>query len=220
MTEHLTAAQTAALPTGPAQAARGFTLFEMIVVIVITGLMGAVLMQGFSIVLATRLSVTSTIADLQTIVINQNIPVDPLRGILPDYRNNPNQFKGQARTMSGQTLRPLLSPGGAPTPFKMSLDYEAGSNQTVLTYEEPGLAKTELARWPGSGQSFKYRDISGDWQASWPPQASTSQTPWLIWIDTGSDVANMTPLIAAVSGPHDRVTRLEDSPFASSFPRQ
>jgi prepilin-type N-terminal cleavage/methylation domain-containing protein len=193
---------------------RGFTLFEMIVVIVITGLMAAVLLQGLSMVLRTRLSVSSTIADLQTVVVGQNVPVDPLRGILPDYSNNPNQFKGQARTMSGQTLRPLLSPPGAPTPFKMSLDYDGGSNQTVLTYEEPGRAKTELARWPGSDQSFKYRDVSGDWQSSWPPQASTSQTPWLIWIDTGPTAA---PLVAAVSGPHDRVTRLEDSPFASAI---
>lgn len=194
--------------------ARGFTLFEMIVVIVITGLMAAVLMQGLGLVLRTRLSVTNTISDLQTVVIAQNIPVDPLRGVVPDYTNNPNTFQGQPRAISGQTLRPLLSPGGAPTPFKMTMEYDGGSNQTVLTYEEPGRPKTELARWPGNQQSFKYRDVTGTWQPSWPPQASTSQTPWLIWIDTGAIAA---PLIAAVSGPHDRVTRLEDSPFASAI---
>lgn len=195
--------------------ARGFTLFEMIVVIVITGLMAAVLLQGLSMVLRTRLSVTNTIADLQTVVISQNIPIDPLRGILPDYRNNPNQFRGQPRSMNGQTLRPLLSPLGSPTPFKMSLDYDGGNNQTVLTYEEPGRPKAELARWPGNGQSFKYRDVTGDWLSSWPPQASVSQTPWLIWIDIGATTA--PPLVAAISGPHDRVTRLQDSPFASAI---
>ncbi len=195
---------------------RGFTLFEMIVVMVISSLMAAVLMQGFSMVLGTRLSVNNTIADLQTVVISQNVPVDPLRGILPDYKDNPNQFRGQPRTMTGQTLRPLLSPAGAPTPFTMTLDYDSSANQTVLTYEEPGRAKTEIGRWPGNESSFKYRDINGAWQTSWPPQASTSQTPWLIWIDIGTATS---PLIAAVSGPHDRVTRLEDSPFANMSPK-
>ena len=190
---------------------KGFTLFETLVVLVITALMGAVLMQGFGIVLATRLSVTNTIANLQDTVLKQNIPVEPLRGILPDYKANPNEFHGQARVLNGQTLRPLLSPPGAPTPFKMTLDYDGARNMTALVYEEPGRPKTELAQWPGSSQSFKYRDIAGEWVSVWPPQASTSQTPWLIWIDVGQGLA---PLIASVAGPHDRVTRLQDSPFA------
>ena len=192
----------------------GFTLFEMIVVVVITGLMGAVLMQGFGIILATRLSVTNTIADLQETVLSQNILVDPLRGILPDYKNNPNQFRGQARTLGGQTLRPLLSAPGSPTPFTMTLDYDSSADATALIYEEPGRPKTELARWSGNSQAFKYRDLTGPWVPAWPPQASTSQTPFLIWLDTGGPT--LAPLIASVAGPHDRVTRLEDSPFANA----
>jgi len=189
---------------------RGFTLFEMLVVLVITGLMGAVLMQGFSIILATRLSVSNNIANLQDLILNHNIPVDPLRGLLPDYQSNPNQFRGQARTLVGQTLRPLLSPPGAPTPFTMTMDYDGNSGTTTLIYEEPGRGKAELARWPGSAQSFKYRDLEGEWQPAWPPASSSSQTPWLIWIDAGP---TLTPLVAAVAGPHQRVQRLQDSPF-------
>ena len=199
---------------GSRRSGRGFTLFEMIVVVMITGLIGAVLMQGFGIVLATRLSVTNTIANLQSIILNKNIPIDPLRGLLPDYKKNPNQFRGQARALSGQTLRPLLSPAGAPTAFKMTMDYDTVHDTTTLIYEEPGRTKAELAHWPGSDQSFKYRDLGGNWVPAWPPQASTSQTPWLIWIDIGGSAA---PLIAAVAGPHDRITRMEDSPFPNSF---
>jgi len=190
---------------------RGFTLFEVLVVLVITGLMGAVLMQGFSIVLGTRLTVNATIENLQETILTKNIPLDPLRGLLPDYTSNPNQFSGQARTLSGQTLRPLLSPHGAPTPFKMSMDFDSGRNITTLVYEEPGRGRASLAQWAGSTQSFKYRDIEGVWQPVWPPPTSVSQTPWLILIDAGPSIA---PLIASVSGPHDRVQRLQDSPFA------
>ena len=194
---------------------KGFTLFEMIVVFVITGLMSAVIMQGFSIVLASRLSVSSAIENLQQVVLGQNIPVDPLRGLLPDYRNNPHQFRGQARTLTGQTMRPLLSPHGAPTPFTMTMEYDGSTNLTTLIYEEMGRPKTALAQWSGNGQSFKYRDLTGPWEVTWPPLASTSQTPWMVWIDIGPSFA---PLVAAVAGPHDRVTRLEDMPAGFGGP--
>ncbi len=190
----------------------GFTLFETLVVLVITTLMGAVLMQGFSGVLAARVSVSNNIANLQEAILAQNIPVDPLRGIVPDYKNNPNQFRGQSRTLSGQTLRPLLSPAGTPTPFKMTLDYDSGRDLTILLYEETGRKSVELARWRGNSAAFKYRDLAGQWESVWPPPKSTSQTPWLIWIDAG---ASSAPLLASVAGPHDRVTRLQDSPFAN-----
>lgn len=195
----------------PSPSAMGFTLFEMIVVFVITGLMGAVLMQGFSIVLASRLSVSNAIENLQVVVLSQNIPIDPLRGLIPDYRDSPQQFRGQARTLAGQTLRPLLSPPGAPTPFSMTLDYDAGKNLTTLVYEETGRPKASLAQWPGNGQTFKYRDVSGPWLSAWPPAAATSQTPWVIWIDAGP---SLSPLVAAIAGPHQRISRLEDLPFA------
>ncbi len=194
---------------------KGFTLFEMIVVFVITGLMSAVVMQGFSIVLASRLSVSNAIENLRQVVLGQNIPIDPLRGLLPDYNNNPNKFRGQARTLTGQTMRPLLSPPGAPTPFTMTMEYEAGTNLTTLMYQETGRPKTALAQWPGNGQSFKYRDLTGPWESVWPPPASTSQTPWMVWIDIGPTFA---PLVAAVGGSHDRVTRLEDMPMFGTTP--
>lgn len=187
----------------------GFTLFEVLVVLVITGLMGAVLMQGFGIILATRLSVANTISNLQEVVLSQNIAVDPLRGVLPDYEKNPNVFRGQARVLSGQTMRPLLSASGAPTPFKMTLDSDSGGS-IALVYEEPGRPKAELARWVGTNVEFKYRDLTGGWSSVWPPPAGTPQTPWLIWIDAGPSLA---PLIAAVDGAHTRVLRLEDTPL-------
>ncbi len=194
-------------------AAAGFSLFEMLVVLVITSLMGAVLMQGFGIILATRMSVSNTISNLQQVVLSQNIIVDPLRGILPDYEKNPNQFRGQSRNLSGQTLRPLLSPSGAPTPFKMTLDFDSSSGAMTLIYEEPGRPKAELARWVGNTAEFKYRDITGPWASNWPPPSGSPQTPWLIWIDIGPSLA---PLIASIDGPHTRVTRLEDMPFFQS----
>lgn len=196
-------------------ATKGFTLLEMLVVFVITGLMSAVLMQGFGAILTTRLSVANAISNLQDVILSQNIMIDPLRGVLADYENSPYVFRGQERTLSGETLRPLLSPQGAPTPFKMTLDYDVNANTTTLNYEEPGRPAVALRQWAGNVPTFKYRDIRGPWGAVWPPpMTGTSQTPWLIWIDTGAALA---PLVASVGGSHKKVPRLDELiPGASS----
>ena len=192
--------------------AAGFTLFEMIVVLVISSLMAAVLMQGFGAVLSTRLSVSNAIDDLQETVLVQNILVDPLRGVIPDHSEGANEFRGQPRTLSGQTLRPLLSALGAPTPFKMTLDYDQSRDATILVYEESGRPKVEIGRWSGNSPTFKYRDSVGSWEENWPTETSRSQTPWLIYLDVGP---TLIPLVAAVSGPHQRVPRPQDLPFGT-----
>jgi prepilin-type N-terminal cleavage/methylation domain-containing protein len=189
---------------------RGFTLFEVLVVMVITGMISAVLMQGFSIVLNTRLSVADKISNLQGVVVSQSVITEPIRGIVPDDTKDPVPFKGQARMLSGRTVRPLLSPPGVPTFFTLSLENESGG--TKLVYEERGMPKTDLAHWPGNGPTFKYRDFNGSWLSAWPPTGSVSQTPWLIWIDGGPTLA---PLVVSLLGSHRPATRFEDLPFVN-----
>ncbi len=190
--------------------ARGFTLFEVLVVLVITGMISAVLMQGFSIVLGTRLSVADKIGDLQSLVISQNVVTEPIRGIVPDDSKEPKVFNGQARMLSGRTVRPLLSPPGIPTSFTLTLENETGG--TKLVYEERGMPKADIAHWQGNAPTFKYRDFKGGWLSSWPPLGTVSQTPWLIWIDTGPTSA---PLIISLLGSHRPAVRLEDLQFVT-----
>jgi prepilin-type N-terminal cleavage/methylation domain-containing protein len=186
---------------------RGFTLFEVLVVLVITGMISAVLMQGFSIVLGTRLAVADKIENLQGVVVNQSIITEPIRGIVPDASKEPTPFSGQPRSLSGRTVRPLLSPPGVPTFFTLTLENESGG--TKLVYEERGSAKADIAHWPGNGPTFKYRDLRGAWLSTWPPPGNVSQTPWLIWIDDG---ATSAPWIISVLGSHRPPTRIEDLP--------
>jgi prepilin-type N-terminal cleavage/methylation domain-containing protein len=192
---------------------RGFTLFEVLVVMVITGMISAVLMQGFGIVLSTRLTVGNKLVDLQSIVVNQSVITEPLRGIVPDDTKDPIPFKGQPLTLSGRTVHALLSAPGIPTDFTLTFENELAGSK--LVYEEKGRPKVDLAHWPGGNPTFKYRDFSGNWLSTWPPQGTVSQTPWLIWIDGGSTLA---PLVVAVQGPHRPQVRMEDLPFANSSP--
>jgi prepilin-type N-terminal cleavage/methylation domain-containing protein len=194
--------------TGRDAERRGFTLFEVLVVLVITGMVGAILTQGFGIVLSTRLSVADAIGNMQGVVLRQSIITEPLRGIVPDESKTPIPFKGQPRMLSGRTVRGLLSPPGVPTIFTLTL--ESASGGTKLVYEEAGMPKTDIAYWPGRTPSFKYRDFNGAWLDVWPPPGSVSQTPWLIQLE-GAPTA--VPLVVSVLGSHRAVTRIEDIPF-------
>jgi prepilin-type N-terminal cleavage/methylation domain-containing protein len=193
--------------------ARGFTLLEALVVLVITGLISVVLVQGFGQILATRTRFADRIVGIEKIVVERNLVLEPLRGILPDYLNKPHVFRGEARRLHALTVRPLQDRLGAPVGFTMWLDYDAGRGETVLFYQEEGLDAWELARWEGSVGAFSYRDRTGDWSDRWPLD-ERKQTPWAVRLETSAPVSQT--LIASVMGSHERIVRIEDSPVGSA----
>src|SRR3954471_16161054 len=101
----------------------GFTLLETLVVLVITSLISVVLVQGFGLILAARTSVQTKLVDVDQAVLQRNLFLEPLRGILPDYPNRPHIFVGESRKLSGLTVRPLQERFGGPVAFTMSMEY-------------------------------------------------------------------------------------------------
>ena len=193
---------------------RGFTLLEVLVVLVITSLISVVLIQGFALVLGARTSVQNKIVGLEQIILKKNIFLEPLRGILPDYPDRPNVFHGETRVVRGLTVRPLQSRLGTPVGFTMSLDYDSQHDETELTYQEQGFAPQTLGRWEGTDGAFRYRDQAGPWLEAWPPNPNVPQTPWLVQLDMGAGFPSS--LVANISGPHQRILRIQDLPFGSS----
>lgn len=195
------------------RAARGFTLLEALVVLVITGLVSVVLVQGFGLILAARTSAQNKLVAIDEAVVEANLFLEPLRGILPDYPNQPHIFSGEPQRLRGLTARPLQARPGAPTPFTLTIDYDASSNRSVLTYQEENAQPVALGSWEGSEGAFAYRDRTGEWQGVWPPQSDPQapQTPWLIRLEKGSGFPRN--MVASVSGAHQRTLRLMDGPF-------
>ncbi len=189
----------------------GFTLLEVLVVLAITSLISVVLIQGFSLILGARNSVQNKIVGLEQVVLKQNIFLEPLRGILPDYPNRPNIFQGGPQSVRGLTIRPLQSRVGTPTGFSMTMDYDSGRDETELVYQESGFSPQTLGRWKGAKGTFRYRDQTGTWLEAWPPNPDVPQTPWLIQLDMG--VGFPSSLVVSLNGPHQRILRLEDLPF-------
>lgn len=191
---------------------RGFTLLEVLVVLVITSLISVVLIQGFALVLGARTSFQDKIVGLEQAVLKQNIFLEPLRGVLPDYPNRPNIFHGESKTIRGLTVRSLQSRIGTPISFSMSLNYDSQRNETALVYQESGFAPQTLGEWEGDEGVFRYRDRRGSWLDTWPPNLDVPQTPWLIQLDMGTGFPSS--FVVNVNGPHQRILRMEDIPFA------
>lgn len=192
---------------------RGFTLLEVIVVLMISGLIAAILMQGLSIMLETRLRVSGTIDNLEQAGIQTSIVTTPIRGLLPDYLDGPDVFVGDKKRIRGLTLSPLQGTAGAPTGFGMILDYDIVDDMTSLTYYERGYDPLIIAQWPGQQGEFSYRGRAGDWAETWPPQRDgIKQTPRSVMLATG---LQDTAYVIRVMAPHDRVGRLQDGPYGA-----
>jgi len=191
----------------------GFTLFEVIVVLVITGLISVVLIQGLGIVLTARTSFASKILDVDRIVLKQNLLLDPLRGVVPDYSDRPYVFKGTSRELRGLTVRTLEERMGTPTGFTFKLDYLSGRDETVVIYQEEARDPVEIVSWKGNSGALSYRDRTGEWSEIWPIDDKSSQTPWLIRLVTKSE--EVPTIVASVVGTHRRVIRMQDMNMGS-----
>jgi general secretion pathway protein J len=193
-----------------ARSQKGFTLFEVIVVLVITSLISVVLIQGLGLVLTARTSVGNKLLHVERTALTRNMVLEPLRGVVPDYADHPYVFKGTARQIRGLTVHALQEPFGTPTGFTYTLNYYSDRDETAVTYKEEGREPVELDHWPGNFGRFSYRDRSGAWSDIWPINDQVSQTPWIIRIDPG--VAESATLVASVAGTHRRIYRLQDTP--------
>lgn len=195
---------------------KGFTLLEVIVVLLISSLIAAILFQGLSLVLDIRYRVINTLTRIETIGLQSSIMTSPLRSMIPDHTDEPGVFAGDARRLKGLTLSPLHGTSGAPTAFAMELGYNLTDDETVLTYYEMGYDSVILASWTGNIGNFSYRGRTGDWETSWPPRNADKplQVPRTVRLDTGM---NQNPVqITRVMGPHNRAIRTQDLPFGTS----
>jgi len=202
----------------PVKQSHGFTLLEALVVLVITGLVSVVLVQGFGLLLSARTSVQDKVAAVNEAVVEQSLFLEPLRGVVPDYPDRPHLFTGDAQRLHGMTARPLQARAGTPVPFTLTLTYDRQSDQTTLTYQEDNTDPLVLGSWDGAKGAFAYRDITGPWQESWPPQGNprAPQTPWLIRLTKGTGFPSN--MVASVGGTHQRPLRFRDTPFGAETP--
>jgi prepilin-type N-terminal cleavage/methylation domain-containing protein len=176
---------------------RGFTLLEVITVLIIASLLSVVLMQGLALVLNLRTNLGSFLIDLDQKILMRNRITEPLRGVVPDFDDGKDKFIGTIKQVSGLTLSPLFGRAGRPTAFSLAIESNDGDNTVSLIYRENGSAPFLLATLTGEEARFKFLSRSGLWADEWPSEnepielgvvntRKSTQIPSLIVLDLNS----------------------------------
>ncbi len=198
--------------------ARGFTLLEVLVVLIIVSLVSVVLMQGMGLVLNLRDNLGDQMTDLDRASLQRSVIRLPLEGLTADFNDGENVFSGNADVVSGLTVQPLFRRAGRPVPFSLTLSYDESKRLNSLTYKEDKDEPLLMATWSGKQAYFRYIGGPEGWVASWPPpdtpvlgmstvitDVRPPQLPELVFLDTQSDLE--LDYAVAIQGRRNRIPR-------------
>ena len=177
----------------------GFTILEILVVLIIASLTSVILMQGLTLILNLRNNFSDVIVDLDQELVKRNLLRQPLEGLVPDFNDGDSIFSGTAQTIKGLTIQPLLRRPGRPIPFGLRLQYDQGETENTLYYQEDRDAPLVLAKWPGAEAHFRFIGDATGWSETWPPEETGNfgsaqiitdvkppQLPELVYLETQS----------------------------------
>lgn len=151
----------------PPSKPQGFTLLEVIVVLVILGLITTLLMQGLFLILHLRLGFLDQM-DRQRVAAMQSSWIREVCGALtPDTKDGLWIFQGTSDGLRGLTLSTLTGEAGVPRPITIRII--PGHGVVILNYQEADGPTMELGRWPGTKGNLSYLDTQGRWLPQWPP---------------------------------------------------
>jgi len=156
------------LESDPILGQRGFTLVEMLVVLLIVGMAGSLLFEGAAQVMNIQARFGSQLASLRDEALRADWLRQLVEGLQPDYAEGKQVFKGSPRGMSGLTTNPLSAGYGGLAGFALVLQQDTARAETVLRYGADKDAP-EILRWAGDQGRFIYSDYKGELHEAWPP---------------------------------------------------
>ncbi|MGV8836535.1 prepilin-type N-terminal cleavage/methylation domain-containing protein [Cellvibrio sp.] len=166
--------------------AHGFTLLEILVVLVLVGLVGSLVMQGFSftINLQDRLKrqlINNQIHDLQEIWFRQ-----VTRSFIETAPNeNQAAFRGTSTTITGTALMDLTGNVGIPT--NTSWHVENTEHGQQLSYTSESVPKTIVANWDTNDLRFQFLGHDGELYDKWPSNPGDKNIPKGILLSSSSE---------------------------------
>jgi len=162
---------------------QGFTLLEMLVVLVITALISTLLLQGFMLVLDLYQRFSGNLQQVQYGAMQEAWFRDSIVALIPDYEDIPDGhlFVGRAREFSGLTLSSLEADNGVPMPFgwQLATNTQQGQSLTALQYQYSTGKTVTVKQWTGETGEFEYLDAVGEWHTTWPPSTFGELPPQL-----------------------------------------
>ena len=152
-------------PASRLSRARGLTLIEMLVVLVLVALLGTLLVQGTGFFLGKYATVKRVHREASLAELHQHWFASTLQAMVPS-RIEARRFAGDASSLEGVTLQGLAAESGRPVRVRWSIGDDGGSS--TVRYAEEGAAPWTVLRRDDEALAFQYADSARQWHAHWP----------------------------------------------------
>lgn len=150
------------------ESARGFTLLELIVVLVIVSLLMTILTQALWMGLDMLRRAGAGMSGQAIESMRLNWYREAVAGLQAERPDGPFPFSGSARQFTGLTTGAPTENLGAALPATFELTYDALADETRLSVSVGGAAATTLLAWPGRVGEFEYLAEDGTGHPAWP----------------------------------------------------
>lgn len=147
---------------------RGFTLIEMLVVLVITSMIVGALFPAIEQLDKIQMQANTLRSNMQNETMVDDWLRQLIQGVQADYPDGKSVFSATAKELSGLSINPLNSDYAGLAAFNLRLRYDAAKDLTLLEYQSAGET-TSLKEWQGRQGRFVYIDADALSHDSWPP---------------------------------------------------
>lgn len=158
------------------KSSKGFTLLEMMVVLVLVSLITVLLMQGFGFVVGLQERIRQQLVQIQDIELREQWFRVVTRSYHRGRPSDQSAFTGSPTQISGLTLQALHNDVGLPTKVQWAIENQGAVS--ILTYAEENKAPITIMRWTTEMPEFRFMDSTGELNETWPPEAADSSLPF------------------------------------------
>lgn len=189
--------------------AAGFTLIEVLVVMIMLAMIGGVLFQALERAYRLQERFGLTLFNVQQGQMVADWYRQTVQGLHPDYPDGANVFQGKAQELTGLSTNPLSDDYGMPTPISWKLRSQPGNGTTDLVYVDK-KQETPVLNWRTKEARFVYLDDKQTPHDTWPPRLGLfPQLPTQIQIQT-TDAGESVVLVASPMGLTTPLLRIKD----------
>ena len=184
---------------------KGFTLVEMLVVMVLLGLISSILFQGLSLIGKVQSRLIPNIQKQQKQMLQERWFRESVSGLMAGVKNT-EHFTGTQSGFTGISISPLHSNNRAPQLIEWEI--ATSDEQYILGYKQQQGLSWQIETYSSESQQpvFVYLDSSGQWHNNWNIRGADSNQaalPEAIALKKESDEQSSW-LVATIEGEKSR----------------